>query len=480
VLWHNGRLRTEVLRSEAAEQRAQANYTQARDTVSRMLERLNDRRWAQVPQLYELKKEQTEDALAFYKAIVRENDEQDPAVQFDVASAYLRAGLIEYATSRFDDADKSFEQARVRLECLVGADPDNLDYQRQLARCWNHLGHLHILRRCPEDDPLHCYQEALAVVERMSRAHPEDPALRGYVLKVSQNVSNALFAAGRVGEARGRREKTLVLARELARDHPAVAEWDLAVALVNLGESHLAEGQAPKAEAAFREAETLLERLHQEQPENLTLASNLVETHGDRVWVLLGTGRVPEAVELCTRAIGLVEEYQRREPLVMEINLTLSALCKQRALAYSLVGDETKALADWSRTAAVAEKSPDVLARLNGTLALAHLGNHDQAAARLGPTGPADQLFPQALVYAACARAAGKDERLPAPERTRQAQRYAAEALTLLGQARAAGMLRSPAYVTLLRQGSSFAALRPRADFQKLLRELKEGPPETP
>jgi tetratricopeptide (TPR) repeat protein len=482
MIWHNGRLRTEVQRAEAAEKRAQANYLQARDTVSRMLERLDDRRWAQVPQLYELKKEQTEDALAFYKAIVREEDEHDPAVRLDVALAYLKAGLIEYATSRFDDADQSFRQARLRLERLADADPGDLDAQRSLARCWNHLGHLHTLRRGPGDDPLHCYREALAVAERMSRAHPEDPVFRSYVLKVSNNVANALFAAGRLGEALDSREKTLVLARELARDHPAVAEyqWDLASAVVNLGESRLADGQAAKAEAAFREAEALLERLHREQPEDLTLASNLVETYGDRVWVLLGAGRVPEAVELCTRAIALAEEYQRREPLVMEINETLSRLCKLRALAHGLAGNEAKASADWSRAAAVAEKSPDVLARLTGTLALAHLGDHEQAAARVGPTGPADQLFPQALVFAACARAAGKDEHLPTLERARRAQHYAEEALTLVGQANAAGMLRNPAYLTLLRQGPSFEALRASGEFEKLLRELKEVPPQTP
>jgi serine/threonine protein kinase len=478
ILWHNARLRTEVQRAEAAERRAQANYQQARDTVSRMLERLDDRRWAQVPQLGELKKEQTEDALAFYKAIVRENDEQDPAVQFDVALAYLKAGVIEFALSRLDDSDRSLEQARLRFERLAGAEPDTLDYQRQLARCWNWLGHLHAVRRGPGDDPLHCYQEALAFLERLSGAHPEDRELRGNVTTVSHNVANALFAAGRLSEARNCREKTLARARELVREHPAVAEhqWDLAVALVNLGESHLADGQAPKAEAAFQEAEALLERSHREQPENQTLACNLAETYSDRVWVLLGTGRFPEAVELCTRALGLAEQYQRREPLARDINQILSDLFKERALAHGLAGDEAKASADWSRAAEAAEKSPDALGSLNGTLALAHLEDHERAAARVGPAGSADQLFPQALVYAACARAAGRDERLAAPDRDQRARHYVEEALTLLGQARAAGMLRNPAYVTLLRQGPSFATLRPLADFEKLLGELKEDP----
>jgi tetratricopeptide (TPR) repeat protein len=480
VLVHNARLATQVRRAEAAEQRARADYRHARDTVSGMLQRLDDPRRARASQLYELRKEQTEDALAFYKAVALERDDRDPAVRLDVATAYLQAGLIEYATSRFDDADLSLGKARQLFERLAAGDSDDLDYQRPLARCWNHLGHLHALRRRPGDDPLRCYQAALAIVERMARARPEDPVIRGYVLSVSHNVANALFASGRLGEARDRREKTLQTARDLARDHPAAAEWGLAVALVNLGESHLADGLPRKAEEAFREAESLLERLHREKPEDLTLASNLAETYGDRARVMLGTGRVPEAIEWCTRAIELEESYQSREPSVMEINCALSCLCEQRALAYGLAGDEARATADWSRAAAAAEKSPDALARLAGALALAHLGNYEQAAARVGAACPADQLFRHALVYAACAAAAAKDERVAAPERVGRAERYADGALRSLEQSRDAGMLRDPAHQVLLRRGPGFAALRQRPEFERLLRELQGNPPAGP
>ena len=308
----------------------------------------------------------------------------------------------------------------------------------------------------------------------MWRARPADSATRGYVLSVSHNVANALFGTGRLGEARDRREKALQLARDLASDHTAVAEWNLAVALVNLGESHLADGLPRKAEEAFAEAEALLERLHREKPEDVTLASNLAETYGDRAEVMLGTGRVPQAIEWYTRAIGIEEADQRREPFVMEINSTLSGLYAQRALAYALAGDQAKATADWTRAAAVAEKAPDALARLAGALALAHLGNSEQAVARMPAACPVDQLFQHALVYAASAAAAAKDESVASSERAGRARRYADEAWRLLERSRDAGMLRNPAHQALLRQGPGFAAVRQRPEFETLLRELKE------
>jgi tetratricopeptide (TPR) repeat protein len=482
VLWHNGSLRKEVRRAEAAEKRARANYRQARDTVSRMLGRLDDGPRARAPRVLELKKEQTEDALAFYQAVVGEGDEEDPAVRLDVALAYFRCGVIEFALSRFDDSGKSLEQARVRFESLAESDPANLDNRSLLADCWNRLGHLHTLRRGPGDDPLRCYREALAIREGLSRANPGDAALRAQVAGESDNVANALFSAGRLKEARSSREKTLALDRELVREHPEVADnqWELAVGLVNAGESWLADGQAAKAEAAYLEAEALLERVLRGQPENLTLACNFAEAYGSRVWALLGTGRFTEAVALCTRAIGVVEGFKRREPQAMEINQVLSGLWKERALAYGLAGDEAAAMADWTRAAAAAEKTTTVLARLNGALAQAHLGDHEAAARRAEPAGPADQLFHQALVYAACARAAADDRRLPADGRAALARKHAAAALTLLEQAQAAGMLRNPAHAMLLRQGPSFASLRRCGDFGKLLRQLEAGPPAAP
>jgi tetratricopeptide (TPR) repeat protein len=475
VLVHNASLLTQTRRAEAAEQRARADYRHARDTVSGMLERLDDPRWGRATQLYELKKEQTEDALAFYKAVAQERDDRDPAVQLDVATAYLQAGLIEYATSRFGDADQSLEKARQLFERLAAGDPDNLDYQRPLARCWNHLGHLHALRRGPGDDPLHCYQAALAIAEQMWRAHPEVPAIRGYVLSVSHNVANALFATGRLDEARDRRAKALQLARDLASDHAAAAEWNLAVALVNLGESRVADGLPQKAEEAFAEAETLLERLHRDKPEDVTLTSNLADAYDDRAEVMVGTGRVQDAIERYTRAIALEEGDQRREPLVMEINSTLSGLYTQRALAYGLAGDQAKATADWSRAAAVAEKAPDALARLAGALALAHLGNCAQAVTRMEAACPVDQLFQHALVYAACAAATAKDESVASSEKAERSRRYADNAWRLLERSRDAGMLRNPAHQMLLRQGPGFAAIRQRPDFETLLRDLKES-----
>jgi hypothetical protein len=195
---------------------------------------------------------------------------------------------------------------------------------------------------------------------------------------------------------------------------------------------------------------------------------------------MLGTGRFRESIEWCTRGIELEEDYQRREPLVMESNSTLSSLCSQRALAYGLEGEEAKAAADWSRAAAVAEKAPDVQARLAGALALAHLGNCERATSRIGAACPVDQLFQHALVNAACAAAAVRDERAATSEQPGRVRQYADEALKLLEQARAAGMLRNPAHQRLLREAPGFAALRHRPEFERLLRGLQETSPLSP
>jgi hypothetical protein len=61
---------------------------------------------------------------------------------------------------------------------------------------------------------------------------------------------------------------------------------------------------------------------------------------------------------------------------------------------------------------------------------------------------------------------------LPAAERDRLADQYAAQAVALLSRAAAKGYFASPAARAELDTDSEFAALRTRPDFKMLLAEL--------
>jgi len=63
---HNVQLRAEIGRTHAKAAEARRNYQEARSAIQAMLDRLDDRRLAGSPRLLDLRRDQREDALAFY------------------------------------------------------------------------------------------------------------------------------------------------------------------------------------------------------------------------------------------------------------------------------------------------------------------------------------------------------------------------------------------------------------------------------
>ena len=75
-------------------------YSLARDTLNKMIARLDDPGLSQTPRVKELKCGQLEDSLGFYGEIVKDREDQDPAVRLDVAEAYIQAGYNQTQLDR--------------------------------------------------------------------------------------------------------------------------------------------------------------------------------------------------------------------------------------------------------------------------------------------------------------------------------------------------------------------------------------------
>ncbi|MHB1425842.1 MAG: serine/threonine protein kinase [Gemmataceae bacterium] len=122
ALGYSASLRKAVKRAESAEsvarrqqQRAEANYHNARETLNHMLSRLSDRRLAEVPRLAELQTALNEDALRFFQAISQGVDDADPAIRWDVAQAYMGAGQVQFVLNRISGVPRELSTGR----CLV-------------------------------------------------------------------------------------------------------------------------------------------------------------------------------------------------------------------------------------------------------------------------------------------------------------------------------------------------------------------------
>ena len=89
----------------AKEQKADSDtrYRLARETLNKMLARLDNPSLSQIPRVKELKRGQLEDSLGFYREVVKGRENQGRAVRLDVAEAYMQAGFNQTQLNRSEE-----------------------------------------------------------------------------------------------------------------------------------------------------------------------------------------------------------------------------------------------------------------------------------------------------------------------------------------------------------------------------------------
>ena len=81
-----------------------------------MLARLDDPSLSQTPRVKELKRGQLEDSLGFYREVVKDREDQGPAVRLDVAEAYIQAGYNQTQLNRSAEGREQLTKALAILE----------------------------------------------------------------------------------------------------------------------------------------------------------------------------------------------------------------------------------------------------------------------------------------------------------------------------------------------------------------------------
>ena len=384
---YNALLRAAVRRAEANETEARkqerlvaANYRVARDTLSRMLARLEGKPLADVPRLNELRQQQLEDALAFYQEVVKGQDHPDPAVRADTAIAYEQAATIQNVLGRPQEAEANFQQAIDLLEGLPDELRDQSDVQARLVHCHQHLGYLVRNAGRPEDGQRH-FLQALTLCERMAAAHPGEPQWQNHLARANHNLGEMYQTSGRSAEAEAHYAKAIAVRVALVRDHPEVELYrsELAGTCQNLGLVEANDGRRREAAASYAQAEGLLTPLVQAHPEAWEYSLPLASTCTNWGNTLKDTGRPLEALARLERAVELTEAMLRTEP--RSTALLRPERPRARAQVYEQLGRHADAVKDWDRVVELNTGPDRWTHQLCLGVALARSGEHARAAA---------------------------------------------------------------------------------------------------
>jgi serine/threonine-protein kinase len=349
-----------------------------------------------------------------------------PKYQYELSYSWSTIGVVCTYFDREAEAANAYRKSMTILQELLANHPHLISYRSELADNLEDWADVYLEKGWL----LHAERElrqALTWRKGLSTLHPENG---GYARNLSLVYNRLGWLQTRLRQPAAARDalvQALAVRTELARTHPATALDRLALAEIHLNQGDLlhTEDRSADAEDRYRTAAAILEG--------------------------------PSAKELDEAATG---------PLRARLHLGLALLELRR-------GRLAEAEPEWRQALDLADRSDLAGFRAARARELARGREYHQAVAEAETLSrqadlPRPLLGELARAWSLASAAVRNDSRLPAEERTRRAEAYAARAIALLRQAGASGLAREADEWRHVLADPDFDGLRQRTDFRKL------------
>jgi serine/threonine-protein kinase len=466
--------------AERQKEQASANYRQARETLRSILARANDARRGDLPKLRELRREQQEDALAFFLRIAQQQ-EQTPEVRFDVAEALQEAGLIQSQLQRGTDARKNLTAALEQSTALAAEFPGEPRYRALQANCL-----LEELRFGFTDQALTYCQQALTLWTELGH---EDPTSAEYQMGLAQAenaIGSIYWSRLQRKEAMPHFLRALSQYETLTREHPGVRRYQLSVAQsqVDLSNNCMQQAASEKDATRFHDlAEANLERLIQSDPNDVESIISLVFLRAN--WANYSTfhGKAAAALADLEKNLRALEALQKQEPNLTALRNGLFLTHGVRAMALLNLERHKDAVAAFEQVVALSPPGAQLNDRINLVVTRCMVGDFDRA----GPEAEAiardlpdrsswDKFYRCAQALSSVFGNISTKKTLPPAERDARLDRYGNLALSLLAKARAAAPEEWIKKMTQKKLSDDFGPLWWNDRFRDRLKQLAAPP----
>jgi serine/threonine-protein kinase len=478
VVIHQAQLRQAAAQAQHERQVADERYQAARDTLAQILNELNNPRVAEVPGLHELRRQTLEHALAFYTKVQQESAPLDPVIQRDTAFIYADTALAQIVLAgQGDRAREHFERAVKLFDALPAGDRASPECRHKRAQCVGYLGLLSLRAGGNRAEGEERLRAANAALEQVVREQPGNGAWKDDLAWSEHQLGVFCRQWRQLPEALKHWQRAVALRTEVVRAHPQVDRYKLRLAETCINLSVLAgEMKIKEDPPALPRAIDLLRPLVERHPEILNYKTALGSAYVNAGQALRSDGKPREALKLLDQAVELAEAGLRQEPTHVETRLFAFNAHGARAQVHESQKDWRAAVRDWDRVVALDAQPNAWLRRLFRANALARAGEHARAADEALALAkqsevPAEGRYNLACALALAVSAARADGKLPAEQRSTLAERYAGQAMRLLGQLAEQGYFRDGNRARLLDDDKDLKALRDRDDFRRLLKK---------
>jgi len=487
LIAHNKRLRVEIDRANRATEQAKlqrqvaiASYREARATIEKILSRLDEPSYLNLPRREELLRTEYEDAIAFFERVSAAADSADPVLQLDLARAARSAATMQLAFNRFEQAERNLGHALRLVEGLTSSQPDDVEVIREEAQVLGRLGILYNGLAQPDRAILPLLRARDKLVQMLDAGSAPSP-VKAELAWCEHNLGMVFTGANRFQEAERHLGHAVTLNRSLLGENPADLRRGATLAenLINLGHVHLSTQQLAAAETELREAVALLEAAAGGLPAGRNYLGSLGGALLNWSNLAKAQGHPVLALERLGRGIELVDAGLRLEPELSSLRYVSLNLHGALAELFTGLGRWQDSISHWDRVIALnAQPSMSRTYRLLRISALVQTRDYARGIEDLNallqapPAGDRPEApaldYELAGIYGLAATSVNRDQSLGAEERARRARKFADLAIARLRAARAGGLFRDPKKCDEARKNASLAPLHGRADFKDL------------
>jgi non-specific serine/threonine protein kinase/serine/threonine-protein kinase len=273
----------------------------------------------------------------------------DPAnadTLFTLWSGHNRIGSMLRLSGDMAGATSHFRQCLAIAETLSAADPANVDARHNLLISHYFLGDM-MGQSGDAAQALEHYRKGLEIAESLVAAHPEDKELRRKEAIGHLRIGDILHDTGDAAQALEHYRKTLAINEALAAADPVNARLrrDLYVAHLKISQALAETGDAAKALAYARQSFSIAASLAAADPTNSLARADLANAHNTMARALARAGEQSAALESYRKAVAIRQQLVALDPSNIDHRDAVAGL-------YASMGD---ALAQAGRTDAALE-----------------------------------------------------------------------------------------------------------------------------
>ncbi|MEX2139158.1 MAG: serine/threonine-protein kinase, partial [Pirellulales bacterium] len=235
----------------------------------------------------------------------------DPVFASQLAESRANFGMLLDQTGDARQAEKSLRAAVDVLRPLATGEPQ---YARNLAIALNNLSY--VLRKNDADAADGAVREATAILERLTQEYPNQVQFQDDLALCYNNAAALTSRVEGSSEAIDWHARAIAVQERLTRKAPAVVRHrsDLAISLNNQGVAHCRAGRAADADEAFSRARELLATLAGDYPDAVAYQSSLAALLNNQALALAAAGRHEDALKIYAQAIDSQRSCWQRHP----------------------------------------------------------------------------------------------------------------------------------------------------------------------